>query len=131
LELLDSCENFLPIYCDSFPTELVSWYSTKSKLLISNLALIKQPDLISSCLPFSKKILDDFFLSAKHSLFELNQLLLKTMDQVVSYLNDSLPAMKASEFLPIVSQVKLLTDINSELKEERKEDNNYDWLFKG
>jgi hypothetical protein len=53
------------------------------------------------------------------------------MDQVVSYLNDSLPAMKASEFLPIVSQVKLLTDINNDLKEERKEDSNYDWLFKG
>jgi hypothetical protein len=53
------------------------------------------------------------------------------MDQVVSYLNDSLPAMKASEFLQIVSQVKLLTDFNSELKEERKEDNNFDWLFKG
>ena len=51
------------------------------------------------------------------------------MDQVVSYLNDSFPAMKASDFLQIVSQVKLLTDINSELKEERKEDTNYDWLF--
>ncbi len=73
--------------------------------------------------------MDDFFLSAKSSLLELNQLLLSTMDQVVSYLNDSLPAMKASYFLQIVSQVKLLTDIYSELKEERKEDKNYDWLF--
>jgi hypothetical protein len=39
--------------------------------------------------------------------------------------------MKASEFLPIVSQVKLLTDINIDLKEERKEEKNFDWLFKG
>jgi hypothetical protein len=51
------------------------------------------------------------------------------MDQVVSYLNDSLPGMKASNFLQIISQVKLLTDINSDLKEERKEDSNFDWLF--
>jgi hypothetical protein len=93
------------------------------------LALIKQPDLISSCLPFSKKILDEFFLSAKASLFQLNQLLLSTMDQVVSYLNDSLPGMKASNFLEMISQVKLLTDINADLKEERKEDSNFDWLF--
>ena len=51
------------------------------------------------------------------------------MDQVVSYLNDSLPGMKASNFLQIISQVKLLTDINADLKEERKEDSNFDWLF--
>ncbi len=51
------------------------------------------------------------------------------MDQVVNYLNDSLPAMKASDFLQILSQVKLFTDINNDLKEERKEDSDYDWLF--
>ena len=31
LDLIDTYENFLPIYCDNYSSELVSWYSTKSK----------------------------------------------------------------------------------------------------
>ncbi len=52
------------------------------------------------------------------------------MDQVVNYLNDSFPSMKASEFLTFVSQVKRLFDVSEGLKEERKEKEDFDWLFK-
>ena len=38
--------------------------------------------------------------------------------------------MKASEFLSFVSQVKRLTDVSESLKEERKEKEDFDWLFK-
>ncbi len=48
----------------------------------------------------------------------------------MNYLNDSLPAMKASEFLSFVSQVKRLFDVGENLKEERKEKEDFDWLFK-
>ena len=53
------------------------------------------------------------------------------MDQVMNYLSDSLPAMKASEFLSFVTDVKRLYDLSEGLKEERKEKEDYDWLFKG
>ncbi len=52
------------------------------------------------------------------------------MDQVMNYLSDSLPAMKASEFLSFVTNVKRLCDVSESLKEERKEKEDYDWLFK-
>ena len=48
----------------------------------------------------------------------------------MNYLNDSLPPMKASEFLSFVSQVKRLFDFNESLKEEQKEKDDFDWLFK-
>jgi hypothetical protein len=48
----------------------------------------------------------------------------------VNYLDDSLPAMKASEFLKFITEVKRLVDVGTEIKEERKEDSNCDWLFK-
>jgi hypothetical protein len=52
------------------------------------------------------------------------------MDRIVNYLDDSLPAMKASEFLKFITEVKRLVDVGTEIKEERKEDSNCDWLFK-
>jgi hypothetical protein len=52
------------------------------------------------------------------------------MDRIVNYLDDSLPAMKASEFLKFITEVKRLADVATEIKEERKEDSNCDWLFK-
>lgn len=121
LDLLNSGDNFLPVYCDQHPNDLVSWYSTKSKQLISNQALFQQPDLITSSAPINKLYLDHFFRTAKSSLFELNQQILQTMDQVVSYLEDSLPAMKASSFLKIVSQIKRFCDLAKDIKEEKKD----------
>ncbi len=64
LDLIENVENFLPIYCDQHPSELVSWYSSKSKQLISNVLLTQHPDLFPSCLPFSKLSLDGFFKKA-------------------------------------------------------------------
>ncbi len=52
------------------------------------------------------------------------------MDRIVNYLDDSLPSMKASEFLKFITEVKRLADFSTEMKEERKEDSNCDWLFK-
>ncbi len=52
------------------------------------------------------------------------------MDRIVNYLDDSLPSMKASEFLKFITEVKRIADFSSEIKEERKEDSNCDWLFK-
>ena len=49
---------------------------------------------------------------------------------MVNYLGDSLPAMKASEFLSFVSEVKRLCDVSESLNEERKEKEDFDWLFK-
>ncbi len=79
LDLVDSSENFLPIYCDQHPLELVSWYSSKTKQLISNVSLTQHSDLIPSCLPFSKPPLDAFFQSAQAALLSLNQLVLSTI----------------------------------------------------
>jgi hypothetical protein len=52
------------------------------------------------------------------------------MDRIVNYLDDSLPAMRASEFLKFITEVKRLADVSTEMMEERKEDSNCDWLFK-
>ena len=52
------------------------------------------------------------------------------MDQVVSYLDDKLPAMRASDFLKIVSQIKTFCDLARDIKEEKKEEQDFDWLFK-
>jgi hypothetical protein len=31
LDLIDTSQNFLQVYCDQYQNELVSWYSKKSK----------------------------------------------------------------------------------------------------
>ncbi len=49
----------------------------------------------------------------------------------MNYLSESLRAMKASEFLSFVTEVKRLCDLSEGLKEERKEKEDFDWLFKG
>ena len=72
LDMIDTSSNYLPVYCDQYPTELASWYSIKSKQLISNHALMRQPEQLSSFIPFQKKILADFFSTAKSSLYKLN-----------------------------------------------------------
>ncbi len=51
------------------------------------------------------------------------------MDHVVNYLSDSLPAMKASDFLALVDQIKRVCDASEGLKEERKEQLDFEWLF--
>ena len=52
------------------------------------------------------------------------------MDRIINYLDESLPAMKASEFLKFITEVKRLVDVAADINEERKEDSNCDWLFK-
>ena len=70
--MLDSVENFLPVYCDKQPNELVTYYSTKSKQMISKLALIQEPDMIESAVPINKLYIKHFFRTAKPALLELN-----------------------------------------------------------
>lgn len=52
------------------------------------------------------------------------------MNTVDSYLEDKLPAMKASDFLKTVSHIKTFCDLTKDLKEERKEQEDFVWLFK-
>jgi hypothetical protein len=37
------------------------------------------------------------------------------MDRIVNYLDDSLPAMKASEFLKFITEVKRLVDVAGDM----------------
>jgi hypothetical protein len=85
---------------------------------------------VVTSIPLVKCVLDQFFNKAKSSIFKLNQLILSTMDRIVNYLDESLPAMKSSEFLKFITEVKRLVDVAADMKEERKEDSNCDWLFK-
>ena len=36
LEILDSIQQKIPVYCDAFPDKLVTWYSNSTKTLFSN-----------------------------------------------------------------------------------------------
>jgi hypothetical protein len=56
-------------------------------------------------------------------------MILSTTERILNYLDDSLPAMKGSEFLKFITDVKRMVDFSSDIKEERKEESNFDWLF--
>jgi len=129
--MIDSQESHLPIFCDAFPTEYALWYSTSAKKLISNQEFLKKPDLIPTCLPFNKQNLDAFFADAKKQLTSFNHEVIAMIDQLATYINNSLPEMKSSQFLAFLGKVKRLCGIAQGFKEERKEAEDFDWLFKG
>ena len=129
--MIDSQESHLPIFCDAFPTEYALWYSTSAKKPISNQEFLKKPDLIPTCLPFNKQNLDAFFADAKKQLTSFNHEVIAMIDQLAAYINNSLPEMKSSQFLAFLGKVKRLCGIAQGFKEERKEAEDFDWLFKG
>ena len=53
------------------------------------------------------------------------------MERLSAYLNNSLPNMKSSDFLAFIGKVKQLCEVAKTVKEERKEQVDFDWLFKG
>ena len=129
LDFLDSQEAHLPIYCDQYPSELVTWYCSETKELFSNLALIKHPNLIPSCHEFIKATIDNFFNTAKQSLSELNHTIIEILDQLLLYTGNDFPAVSASAFLALIARTKRIINLSEVVKEEVKERKDFDWLF--
>jgi len=53
------------------------------------------------------------------------------IDKLAAYINNSLPESKSAQFLAFLGKGKSLCGIAQEFKEERKEFEDFDWLFKG
>ena len=131
LGMIESQEDHLPIFCDGYPQEPAIWYSTSAKTLISNQQFLKKADLIPSCIPINKQNLDNFFADAKQQLTDFKDSIIALIDRLSTYLNTSVSNMKSSEFLGFIGKVKQLCEIQAAFKEERKEQQDFDWLFKG
>jgi hypothetical protein len=91
LDIINTQESHLPIFCDTNPEEYALWYSTSTQKLISNLELLKQQDKIHACIPFSKQNIYAFFADAKKLLNSFNHEVIAMIDQLDAYINDSLP----------------------------------------
>ena len=123
IEFLREFEDHISVNCDKYPEELVEFYNTINKSLVSKKFVAEG---IENHVKINKDNVNKFLFDSKDRLTTFRQIIDDKIKTISAYADDKLN-IGANDFMKLISEVRKLTDYQKDFEEEKKV--NYDWLF--